>query len=384
MQHDDTSDTVTEKAGAVDVPLAPGLTRADFKRLFLDDTAMLDVRAPVEFEKGAFPQSQNLPLMTDEERHLVGIKYKEAGQKEAIALGAALVTPALREQRVDSWKAFATEHPDGVLYCFRGGLRSRISQQWLSNAGLEIPLIEGGYKALRTFLIESLEQLCESMPIMLVGGRTGNGKTLLINKLGDTVDLEALANHRGSSFGGMASIQPSNIDFENAVSVEMLKLDNKGAKRVFMEDEARLIGRVCLPESVRLAMQRSSIIILECDMPSRIRNCFDDYVPDLLSRYNKATNEQDGFTAFADHHKGSLERIQKRFGGDNYRQACALLDQALHLHKEHNDTSGYAPFIEMLLRDYYDPMYDYQLSKKEQRVLFKGTSTDLMDWAANS
>lgn len=384
MQHDDTSEIATDQAGAIDVPHAPGPTRVDFKRLFLDDTAMLDVRAPVEFEKGAFPRSQNLPLMTDEERHLVGIRYKEAGQQKAIALGAELVTPALRQQRVEQWKAFAATHPDGVLYCFRGGLRSRISQQWLSEAGLEIPLIEGGYKALRSFLIESLEQLCEAMPILLVGGRTGNGKTLLINKLGDTIDLEALANHRGSSFGGMASIQPSNIDFENAVSVEMLKLDDRGAKRVFLEDEARLIGRVCLPESLRLAMQRSPIIILECDMPSRIRNCYDDYVPDLLSRYANATNEQDGFTAFADHHKGSLARIQKRFGGDNYKQALELLDQALHLHKEHDDTSRYAPFIEMLLRDYYDPMYDYQLSKKEQRVLFKGTSTDLMDWVASS
>lgn len=384
MQHDDTAGTATVAKGTLEVPLVPGPTTADFKRLFLDDTPLLDVRAPVEFVKGAFPHSVNLPLMNDEERHLVGIRYKEAGQQKAIDLGAELVTPELRTQRIAQWQAFAEQHPTGVLYCFRGGLRSRISQQWLKQAGLDIPLVEGGYKALRTFLIRSLEALCDSLPLLLIGGRTGNGKTLLINRLGNTIDLEALANHRGSSFGGMASEQPSNIDFENAVSIEMMKLVDNGATRVFLEDEARLIGRVCLPESLLLATQRSSIVILECDMQSRIRNCYDDYVPDLLNRYVRISGEQQGFSEYRQHHLGSLERIQKRFGGENYQQARSMLENALNQHENHGDTSGYSVFIEMLLRDYYDPMYDYQLSKKEQRVIFKGTSSEILDWAKNS
>lgn len=364
----------------LDVPGKPGATRADFKRLFLDDTPLLDVRAPIEFAKGAFPQSVNIPLMTDEERHLVGIKYKEAGQQQAIALGAELVTPDLRQQRIALWQAFAEQHPDGALYCFRGGLRSRITQQWLTQAGLDLPLIEGGYKALRAYLMNTLETLCDSMPLVLIGGRTGNGKTLLIQQLGRTIDLEALANHRGSSFGNMVSRQPSNIDFENAVSVAMMKLDDKGAGRVFLEDEARLIGRVCLPESLRLAMQRSPIVILECDMQTRVGHCYEDYVPDLLRRYRSANGEVQGFADFSAHHKDSLQRIQKRFGGENYQLALTLLEKALKQHEQHDDTSGYAPFIEMLLRDYYDPMYDYQLSKKQQRVVFKGTAADIAEW----
>ncbi len=384
VQHDDTAGPAAVTEGALEVPLVPGPTTADFKRIFLDDTPLLDVRAPVEFVKGSFPHSVNIPLMNDEERHLVGIRYKEAGQQKAIDLGAELVTPELRAQRIAQWQAFAEQHPTGALYCFRGGLRSRISQLWLKQAGLEIPLVEGGYKALRTFLIHSLEELCDSLSILLIGGRTGNGKTLLINKLGTTIDLEALAIHRGSSFGGMAAQQPSNIDFENAVSVEMMKLVDKGATRIFLEDEARLIGRVCLPESLLLAMQRSSIIILECDMQSRIRNCFDDYVPDLLSRYVRLSGEQKGFSVYRQHHMGSLERIQKRFGGENYQQARGLLENALNMHEHHDDTSGYSLFIEMLLRDYYDPMYDYQLNKKEHRVIFKGTSNDILEWAKSS
>lgn len=363
-----------------EVPQFPGPTRKDYKALLLADTAFLDVRAPVEFSKGAFPTSINLPLMSDEERHLVGVRYKESGQNSAIELGAELVTPAIRQQRVARWREFVAQNPNSALYCFRGGLRSRITQLWLREAGIDIPLIEGGYKALRTFLIDTLDTLCADLELVLIGGRTGNGKTLLIRKLGGTVDLESLANHRGSSFGGMASAQPSNIDFENAVSIELMKLNESGVKRVFLEDEARLIGRVCLPNTLISAMQDSQILILECDMQQRIQNCFNDYVPDLLNRYVRQLGDEEGFGAFRDHHRGSLTRIQKRFGGENYKRALELLELAMDKHYKHGDTSAYAEFIEMLLRDYYDPMYDYQLNKKLHRVLFKGSSMEIIDW----
>ncbi len=296
------------------VPQQPGRTIDDYRALFLSDTPLLDVRAPVEFSKGAFPTSVNHPLMTDDERHLIGIRYKHAGQENAIRLGADLITPELRHQRVAAWAQFAAQNPAGALYCFRGGLRSRISQQWLVEEGIDLPLVSGGYKALRTFLMQTLTELCDSLNFFLVGGRTGNGKTLLIKRLGNTVDLEGLANHRGSSFGGMAVEQPSNIDFENATTIELMKLEEAGSQRIFLEDEARLIGRVCLPDTLRMAMQRAPIVILECDMQQRIINCFDDYVPDLLARYQTMHGNEAGFNAYAEHHRNSLSRIRKRFG----------------------------------------------------------------------
>ena len=364
----------------VEASIKPGTSCIDYRSLFLSGTRLLDVRAPVEYEKGAFPESVNLPLMTDEERHLVGIRYKEKGQQSAIELGAQLVTPELREARVKAWAGFFEQYPDGALYCFRGGLRSRISQQWLKEAGVDIPLISGGYKALRSYLIESLNTLCTSMNLMLIGGRTGNGKTLLIKRLGHTVDLEALANHRGSSFGGMVDAQPRNIDFENAVTIELLKHDEAGATCVYLEDEARLIGRVCLPDRLRDAMQQAPILILECDIEQRIQHCFDDYVPDLLHRYTQSLGSDAGYDAYCEHHRGSLARIQKRFGGANYKKALELLECALIKHKSNDDTSYYSEFIELLLREYYDPMYDYQLSKKQERVVFKGYAEDVVEW----
>lgn len=366
----------------LEVPEKPGASRDDFHTLFLNDIPLLDVRAPVEFTKGAFPASINYPLMSDEERHLVGIRYKEAGQQRAIELGAELVTPSLRAERIKQWKQFAKQHPEGALYCFRGGLRSRITQQWLTEAGVQLPLVVGGYKAMRTFLIQSLEDHCESMNVILVGGRTGNGKTLLIKQLGNTLDLEGLANHRGSSFGNLGEEQPSNIDFENAVSVELMKLSKNGISQLFLEDEARLIGRVCIPEVLVKAMQGAHIVILECDMPTRIRNCMDDYVFDLLNRYVAQLGQFEGFTAFRNHHRNSLSRIQKRFGLENYLCALELLESAMDKHENLDDVSGYEVFIEMLLSDYYDPMYDYQLNKKLDRVIFKGNANEILDWAA--
>ncbi|MFK7994361.1 MAG: tRNA 2-selenouridine(34) synthase MnmH [Granulosicoccus sp.] len=364
------------------VPLKPGESTSDYRKLLLTSCPLIDVRAPAEFEKGAFPSAVNLPLMTDEERQLIGIRYKEEGQESAIALGAELVTQELQTQRVNEWKAYVSAHPDACLYCFRGGLRSRISQQWLAEAGIRIPLISGGYKALRSFLITELDRLCSAQTFTLIGGRTGNGKTLLLRRLHSTVDLEALANHRGSSFGAIPQAQPRNIDFENALTVALMQLESQGKADIYLEDEARLIGRVCIPDRLRQAMLEAPIYILECDMPERIANCFDDYVTDLLRRYLTKYGAQDGFEAYAEHHRGSLSRIRKRFGGDNYNRARALLEDALVIHKQNNDTSRYSRFIEMLLRDYYDPMYDYQLSQKSERVQFKGTCEQILEKVA--
>lgn len=361
------------------MPLQSGAVVSDYRELLLSECALMDVRAPVEFAKGAFPNSVNLPLMTDEERHLVGIRYKEQGQDAAIALGAELVSPEVQAQRVKMWRSFAQAYPDARLYCFRGGLRSRITQQWLAEAGVHIPLVKGGYKALRSFLLNEMERLCQAMNFIVVGGRTGNGKTLLLKQLGSMIDLEQLANHRGSSFGRMPDdMQPRNIDFENTLCISMMQMEEQGCSRVFLEDEARLIGRVCLPDTLRDAMQTSPIYILECDMSERIDNCFDDYVTDLLKGYQQQFGAQAGFEAYAEHHRQSLARIQKRFGLERYHRALSMLDAALHEHQYKADTSGYAQFIELLLRDYYDPMYDYQLEQKRERIAFRGRRDEIL------
>lgn len=165
----------------------------DYQRIFLEDVPLIDVRAPIEFQQGAFPLAVNLPLMNDRERQMVGTCYKQQGQQAAIALGHSLVNGKLRAQRTQAWVEQVVRQPTGYLYCFRGGLRSQLVQQWLHEAGINYPRIMGGYKALRHFLLTTLESAM-TLPMVIVGGNTGCGKTLLINEMAAGIDLENLAH----------------------------------------------------------------------------------------------------------------------------------------------------------------------------------------------
>jgi len=266
-----------------------------FSDLFLNNTPLIDVRAPVEFIEGAFPSAVNLPLMNDNERHEVGKRYKANGQDAAIALGEKLVSGELKHHRIAAWQTFASEHPEGALYCFRGGLRSRTSQSWLSEVGINYPLIDGGYKALRRFLIDTLDKWVPLVPAIVVGGRTGTGKTRVLDACVRAVDLERLANHRGSSFGANLTAQPTNIDFENTLAIEYLKMATDSTERaVVLEDEARMIGRVSLPKILQQKLKKAPIAVLDVAFKERVQNVLEDYVINLCSNYQGRDGESDG------------------------------------------------------------------------------------------
>ncbi|WP_375193871.1 tRNA 2-selenouridine(34) synthase MnmH [Marinobacter sp.] len=353
----------------------------DYLALFLNDVPLLDVRAPVEFSRGSFPTAINAPLMNDDERHRVGICYKEKGQDKAIELGHQLVSGDIKAQRIEAWKRFVAQHPDGFLFCFRGGLRSRLTQQWIRDAGINYPLVKGGYKALRRFLIDSLEARIESGDFRIISGRTGTGKTRVLKQLPNPVDLEGLANHRGSSFGRQVTPQPSQIDFENRLAVAMLKACHRVGGPIYLEDESRLVGRCALPESLRARMAASPLMILEQPMEERVAIIREDYVEGMLADYTKRDGRDAGWLNFRDYLLSALDRIRKRLGGERHRQLRALMEQALEQQQAEGTVEGHDAWIEALLRDYYDPMYDYQLSQKEGRILVRGGPRALTDWA---
>lgn len=374
----DAPDTNVQANGALNADV---LASDDYAGILLSSAALLDVRAPIEFSKGALPGATNIALLDDEARHLVGIEYKQAGQQSAIDLGATLLPESVRAELVERWLAFTNENPNGYLYCFRGGLRSRISQQWLRDAGCNYPLIKGGYKALRQFLMSSLQESCDAFPVCLIGGRTGTGKTRLLAAMSRSIDLEGLAKHRGSSFGRMVVEQPSNINFEHAITLAFLRLPGGPESYVYLEDEARMIGSVVVPEVLREKTQQAPVAVLETPLDTRVRIGVEDYVIDLLRLYQKRDGEQIGFAAFADYHRASLERVQKRFGGVRYKQALVLLNTALATHENKGELNDYHAFIEMILTDYYDPMYDYQMQAKQDRVVFTGDAESMLAWS---
>lgn len=353
----------------------------DFRTLFLNDIPLLDVRAPVEFVKGAFPCSQNIPLLDDPQREAIGTRYKEQGQDAAIALGWKLATPAVQQQRIEAWSAHIQQHPNGYLYCFRGGLRSRLSQQLIRESGLDYPLVKGGYKAMRRFLIDELDAISRTQPMVAISGRTGSGKTLLIQKLQQAVDLEALANHRGSAFGRQLQGQPTQIDFENRLSIALMKQVAAEAKVVWLEDEGSLIGRVALPPSFVSALKSAPRIQLETPIEERIDIALADYVTDALPAYLAYFGEEQGFSQFRENILGNLARIRKRLGGDRYLHLQETFSSALDELERTGTADAFRPGIQLLLTDYYDPMYDYQQSKREGKILFKGNHDELIAWA---
>ncbi|KEA62671.1 Selenophosphate-dependent tRNA 2-selenouridine synthase [Marinobacterium lacunae] len=348
---------------------------SEFLQIFLNDIPMIDTRSPIEFEKGAFPSSVSLPLMTTQERAQVGTCYKQKGQQAAIELGHSLVSGAIKEARVNAWVAFANEHPEGYLYCWRGGLRSQICQQWMRDAGCEYPRITGGYKAMRQFLIREFERICEHQPMVLLGGQTGSRKTELIEQLDNAVDLEGLAHHRGSSFGRRPEGQPSQLNFENALAVDLLKVEHSSAIQsglpVVLEDEGRLVGRCSVPLPLQRRMLSSPIVVLEVPLDERVEHSYHNYILEKLQEWQRKLGEEEGFNAFAEDLTQSLYRIRKRLGGVRYAEVAAMLDEALTAHRSGNPDLHW-DWILTLLVDYYDPMYDYQLSRREGRIVFRG------------
>ena len=371
----------------------------DFAELFINDIPLLDVRAPVEFEQGSFPNAVNIPLMTNAEREAIGIKYKDEGQDAAILLGAELVTPEDRKQRREAWAEYFASSGNisrnvtsnvsdnlnqtdiktikkwgGVLFCFRGGLRSQISQQWLfDETNIHYPRVDGGYKAMRRFLLESIERISKEIPLIVLGGRTGSGKTRLLKELDNSIDLEGLANHRGSAFGPTATPQPTQINFENALAIELLKKEAAGHKVLVIEDEARNVGSVGIPSCLHEAMQSSPLVMLEVSEQERNKVSIDEYILDTQKSFDEVYGKEQGEIELSKHLLGSLDKIKKRLGGVRYEQAYQQMQAAVELRKTTGSTEGFIPVVNDLLVDYYDPMYDYQSAHKHERVCLKGS-----------
>ena len=352
----------------------------DYLSLFLNDVPLIDTRAPVEFSRGAFPNAVNLPLMTDEERAAVGTCYKEQGQQAALALGHSLVNGDTKTQRVDTWLQYALQHPEGYLYCFRGGLRSQICQQWLHEAGLDYPRVTGGYKAMRNFLLHQLERMCRDKAMLILAGHTGAAKTEVLQGITGAIDLEGMANHRGSAFGRRASPQPAQIDFENTVIIAMLKMCHQAPDRsLILEDESRLIGRCALPPVLREAMARAPVVLLESSLDDRTEHSYLNYILRKSAEWEELAGEGKGFALFIEDLRESLFRVRKRLGGERYVQVSEQMEQAIAAHEAGNPDS-HRGWIRMLLKDYYDPMYDYQWQKHRDRVVFSGDRSSVTEF----
>lgn len=352
----------------------------DYAALLLADTPMMDTRAPAEFERGSFPAAVNLPLMTDDERAQVGTCYKQKGQEAAIRLGHELVSGVIKQQRMEAWLAFAKKYPEGYLFCFRGGLRSQICQQWMCDSGVKYPRILGGYKGMRRFLIDTLEIQSRQREFIILGGNTGAAKTELLGELSRSIDLEGLAHHRGSAFGMRTDAQPSQINFENSLAIRLLKQSSLFPDAsTILEDESQHIGQRYIPSALYESMTQSPLVLIEASLSARVEHTFQNYILDALYERQQRYGEFEGFRLFSEYLIQALRRIRRRLGGARHAELEQRMQQALTEHGS-GDNALHRTWIESLLRDYYDPMYTYQIQQKEQRVIFRGGYAEVLQF----
>jgi tRNA 2-selenouridine synthase len=306
--------------------------------VFLDDKSpIIDVRSPAEYAQGHIPGAFNIPLFDNEERAQIGKTYKQQGKDIAVKEGLNIVGPKMASildqlENINSGKVIR-------IYCWRGGMRSS-SVAWLfETSGYGCSLLEGGYKSYRGLMAN----IFNGLDIILIGGETGSGKTEVLYELKQmgeqTVDLEGLANHKGSAFGsiGMPE-QPTSEQFQNLVIEEFLKLDE--AKRIFIEDESANIGKVILPENLWLKMKKSPVVQLSVPLEFRVNRLVKDY----------GSNNRDEL-------KSCILKIERKLGGQNVKIAIEHLE------------SGDLASVARLLLYYYDKSYRFQLEGKKENII---------------
>ncbi|HEY8363974.1 MAG TPA: tRNA 2-selenouridine(34) synthase MnmH [Haloplasmataceae bacterium] len=360
------------------------LTTNNYRDIVLNKTPIIDVRSPNEYLKGYFYNAVNLPLMNDEERHLVGLCYKEKGSLPAVELGYKLVSGHERKERIAQWVKQIKNHPDTLICCSRGGLRSQITQEWIKDEiGLEIPYIEGGFKAFRNYLIDNLNpEVIKSNPIIITGN-TGAGKTNLLINFNNFINLEKLANHRGSSFGHYLTPQPQQITFENNLAYELIHHQNQQFKYLLLEDEGRNIGKSYLPRPLVDFFRTGELIILDVPLQERVQNTLQEYVISSQKDY-LIYDKVNGIKLWYENISDSIDKIQKRLGKEKHKRIKMELELAYNKQISNNDYSYHTNWIEIILKEYYDPMYNYQIKNTSRKIIFKGNFMETYQFIENN
>ena len=312
---------------------------------------IIDVRAPIEFFKGHLPNAINIPLFEDSERAEIGTLYKQQGKDTAVSRGLEIVSPKMTSF-VNDVKALS-KNKKAFVYCFRGGMRSN-SFAWLMNtSGLDAVIMKGGYKAFRNFVLDYFEQ---ERKIILLGGKTGSGKTDILKKLNhynfQIIDLEGIAHHKGSAFGSINEQKqnPQQV-FEHQLFHELSILNN--ALPVILEDESQTIGYNKIPIGLWHQMKQATIIKLEIPFELRVQKLVEDYT-----------------TVNIEALKSCVIKIAQQLGSLNTKLCLQYLDE-----KKLSDVAR----LSLL---YYDKAYEFSYKNKKQSIIH--LNSDTIDAEANA
>ena len=324
----------------------------DFRNL---TSPIVDVRSPSEFSQGHWPGAINIPLFSDIERQAIGKIYKRESRLKAILIGLKFTLPNTPKLLEIIQKTFTNQKGrDNSLriYCWRGGMRSA-SFAWLARTiGIKTYLLKGGYKCYRRWVLSQFEA---DLPIRLIGGKTGTGKTDLLNHINQenihVIDLEGIANHRGSTFGSLGmEIQPSTQQFENILAESIDEFQNRKSTEIWIEAESSNLGKCRIPNGLFEKMKNAPIVEIIKTKKERMDN--------LVNLYSK--NSQNDL-------KDAVNRISKRLGPKRTKEALVAIEK-----------KDWSKACEAML-DYYDRCYEYELKKAKNihSIDISGLSLDL-------
>ncbi|MFW6450296.1 MAG: tRNA 2-selenouridine(34) synthase MnmH [Nanoarchaeota archaeon] len=288
------------------------------------DACIVDTRSPAEFEHDHIPNAINIPIFENNERHEIGKLYK-ADQQKAFDLGIEYYSKKIPNLVKDIQKL---PYKNIVVYCWRGGMRSRAITQLVELMGYKAYQLEGGYKDYRAYVREKLYNYVPKFRFIVLWGNTGTAKTRIIKKLNPAIDLEGLAQHRSSLFGAVGLKPRSQKFFESLLFFELEKLKNE--KFVFVEGESKKIGDAIIPDKLYEHIKKGINVKVTASIKTRIKNTVEEYF---------AEENIQGI-------KEVIPKLKQKLGKKRIEDMLLWMDEG-----------EYENVAEVLLKEYYDPLY---------------------------
>ncbi len=303
---------------------------------------VIDVRSPAEYANGHIPGAVNIPLFSNEERAEIGTLYKQQGQETAILRGLEITGPKMADF---VRRAKALPYQDQLLvHCWRGGMRSGSFGWLLNTAGLPAVTLTGGYKSYRTHL---LDFMAKPLQLYILTGYTGSGKTELLLKMKakgeQVIDLEGLASHKGSVFGGMGQTeQPSSEQFQNELYQQLSRMDP--LRPIWLEDESISLGNVFIPLPLWHQLRKAPLFHVKLGAEARVERLVREY-----GEFEPLMLEE------------AIVKLTKRLGGQHAKRALEAL------------TENRLNEVAAILLTYYDKAYELGIEKRKELVNYQAS-----------
>lgn len=301
---------------------------------------VIDVRSPTEYAESTIPGSINIPIFTDGERAEVGTLYKQKGQTAAEERGLEIFSGKL-PSFIHAFKQIPTSK---TVFCWRGGMRSKTAATVLDLMGIHANRLTGGIRTYRRWVVDYLQHASFTPDIIVLNGFTGTGKTEILKRLKEhgypIIDLEGMANHRGSIFGQVGKSPSNQKRFDSLLSEELIRYQD--APFVFMEGESKRIGRVVMPDFLYDKKEHGTQVFIQLPMEERIQTILNDYQP---WKYPEQINE-------------AFQIIKKRI----HTPVAKEIDDAIQ-------NEDYVSAVPLLLSYYYDPRYNHSIEQTQRLTI---------------